>query len=69
MTPNEVNRCLRQLAKLANQRDAIDVRIRNAVGMLRAPTLDYDAEVSWTLIGGALGVTRQAAQQHFGGKG
>jgi uncharacterized NAD(P)/FAD-binding protein YdhS len=49
------------LEELAALRDDLDSAIRTAVAGLRA------RDVSWAGIGDALGVTRSAAYQRFGG--
>jgi len=46
---------------LVRRRQRLDADIANEVARLRA------AGVSWTVIGAALGVSRQGARQRFGG--
>lgn len=51
------------LAEMVKLRDAVDDAIQTAVEMQRASW-----GRSWTDIGRALGITRQAARQRFGGE-
>ncbi len=51
------------LTDLAAVRDAVDDAVTESVASLRAEPWCY----SWADIGEALGITRQAAQQRFGG--
>jgi hypothetical protein len=51
---------LRQLAKLAEQREALDDEVTNAVHAARR------ANRSWSEIGTMLGVSKQAAQRKYG---
>ena len=51
---------LRQLAKLAEQRDALDEEVTDAVRAARR------ANRSWSEIGTMLGVSKQAAQRKYG---
>lgn len=55
-------RDLRRLAALATRRDDVDAGIAALIATLRA------AGASWTAIGTALGITRQGAQQRYGGR-
>ena len=51
---------LRQLAKLAEQREALDDEVTDAVHAARR------ANRSWSEIGTMLGVSKQAAQRKYG---
>ena len=51
---------LRQLAKLAEQREALDDEVTDAVHAARRATR------SWSEIGTMLGVSKQAAQRKYG---
>ena len=51
---------LRQLAKLAEQREALDDEVTDAVQAARR------ANRSWSEIGAMLGVSKQAAQRKYG---
>ena len=51
---------LRQLAKLAEQREALDEEVTDAVQAARR------ANRSWSEIGTMLGVSKQAAQRKYG---
>ena len=53
---------LRQLAKLADQREALDSEVTDAVHAARR------ANRSWSEIGAMLGVSKQAAQRKYGRK-
>lgn len=50
-----------ELDALATVREAVERRTRTAVALARKQ------EVSWESIGASLGVTKQAAQQRYGG--
>jgi hypothetical protein len=47
---------------------AVNAGLKDAAEKLRQPTTNGSAGYSWGDLGGALGVTRQAAQQRFGKK-
>lgn len=64
--PKEAARGLKYLAELVAIRNNLEAEIRAAVDGLRAPTLDYQHLCSWSLIGDALGVTKQAARSRYG---
>jgi hypothetical protein len=53
---------LGQIAKLAEQRDALDDEVTHAVHAARR------ANRSWSEIGTMLGVSKQAAQRKYGGR-
>lgn len=53
---------LAPIAKLRAQRDALDAKLRDAVAAARA------GGRGWAEIGYALGVSKQAAHQKYGGK-
>jgi hypothetical protein len=58
---------LRRLAVLAARRLHLDAEINGLVAMLKSPDLDGRCEATWTEVGNALGITRQAAQQRYSG--
>jgi hypothetical protein len=53
---------LRVIAKLAEERDDLDDRLTDAIGLARR------AHRSWSEIGAMLGVSKQAAQRKYGPK-
>lgn len=64
---NQGRRALVKLASLAEKRWALDRQIADTVGVCRQTGLfGFDeADCSWSEVGEALGVTKQAAQQKY----
>jgi len=56
---------LERLAELAARRSALEAEIEGVVQLLRSPGMDGHCEATWQEVATALGVTRQAAQQHY----
>ena len=54
---------LHRVGQLANQRDAIDAQLTEAVAAAR------EEGWSWGMIGAVLGVSKQAVHQKYGGLG
>lgn len=58
---------LNKLRTLRIKRDLLEREIRDLVAVLRSPDMDGWCEASWADIGKSLDVTKQAAQQRYGG--
>lgn len=63
--PRDIDKALKRLEVLAQRRRDLKSELDALVLVLRSPGLDGECAASWSDIGDALGVTRQAAQQHY----